>query len=609
MNMAQSIKLLPENLANKIAAGEVIQRPASAIKELLENAVDAHATSITIVIKDGGKTLLHVIDNGDGMTMEDARLAFHRHATSKISSYEDLENIRTFGFRGEALASIAAVSQVEMKTRHRYSEVGVKVRTDGGAEITVSEESYAEGTSIQVKNLFFNTPGRRNFLKSNLTEYKHIYDQIQRVAIAYPEIGVKFISDDETILHLQPSDPEERMRAFFGEKLTDALIRFEETTDILILHGYLAKPDFARKGRAEQYLFLNRRFILNRNINHAVFQAYENLLEKGSFPLFVLFLTIDPKKVDVNVHPTKMEVKFEDEGAIYRMVVSTVRKALSAHDLVPRIAMNNQMQTLPQDFAFSQIPSIERMQQRGNWNELLRSASAGEKPIFQTDVPVGRRDSFNNQPFDVSGIATQGRVDGMPSIESGGFQTAWQIHNKYIVVSMDTGMMIVDQHAAHERVLYERVLSRFNQKEPHSQQLLFPQTVQLTPGNAAIVQSLLPFLANLGFSLKMFGPTTVIVDGVPTDVRPGEEHHILQNIIDGYSEDEYSVKLEPRERLAKSFSCKAAIKSGDPLKPDEIHGLLHQLFACEIPFVCPHGRPVVIKISLTELDQRFGRTS
>jgi DNA mismatch repair protein MutL len=607
--MTQSIKLLPENLANKIAAGEVIQRPASAVKELLENAIDAHATSVTVLIKNGGKVLLHVIDNGDGMTMEDARLAFHRHATSKIATYEDLENIRTFGFRGEALASIAAVSQVEMKTRHRSSEIGVKVRTDGGAEITVSEDSYVEGTSILMKNLFFNTPGRRNFLKSDLTEYKHVYDQIQRVAIAYPEVGIKFVSDDETILHLQPSTQEERLRALFGEKLATALIRFEETTDILVLNGFLAKPDFARKGRAEQYLFLNRRFILNRNINHAVFQAYENLLEKGSFPLFVLFLTIDPRKVDVNVHPSKMEEKFEDEGAIYRMVVSTVRKALSAHDLVPMITMNNQMRTYPQDFTFSPSPPMDRMQQQGDWNQFFRPVSPEEKTVFNTNLPAGRRDSFSQQPIDLSSIPPDPQPDDSPSSESAGYQAAWQIHNKYILVSTETGMMIVDQHAAHERVLYERVLSRFNQNDQHSQQLLFPQTIQLTAGDGAVVKSLLPLLERLGFSLKMFGPTTVIIDGVPPDVRPGHEHNILQSIIDGYHEDEYTVKLEPRERLAKSFSCKAAIKSGDPLKPDEIQSLLHQLSACEIPFVCPHGRPVVIKLSLTELDQRFGRTS
>jgi DNA mismatch repair protein MutL len=607
--MTQFIKLLPENLANKIAAGEVIGRPASAVKELLENAIDAHAHSITVLIQNGGKTLIHVIDDGDGMTPEDARLAFHRHATSKIASYEDLENIRTFGFRGEALASMAAVSQVELKTRHRSSDIGVKVRTDGGAAITVTEDSYVRGTSIQVKNLFFNTPGRRNFLKSDLTEYKHVYDQIQRVAISYPEIGIKFVSDDETILNLQPSAAQERLRAFFGEKLTDALIPFDEPTDLFSLTGFLAKPDFARKGRAEQYLFLNRRYILNRNINHAVFQAYENLLEKGSFPVFILFLTIDPKKVDVNVHPSKMEVKFEDESAIYRLVLSTIRKTLSAHDLIPAIGINQPARPILQDHAFTQSGSFDRSHQNGNWQDLFRSGIPFGRTVLKSDMPAMRRDSAASPmlPPDESTANMQSRSSASDTPTE--HRTVWQMHNKYIFVPTDAGMMIIDQHAAHERILYERVLAQFRQNTPHSQQLLFPQTIQLSAGDGAIVKSLLPLLEGLGFSLKMFGPTTVIVDGVPTDVRPGEEHNMLQNIIDGYKEDEYSIKLEPRERLAKSFSCKAAIKSGDPLKIDEIQSLMHQLFECEIPFVCPHGRPVAIKLSITEIDQRFGRTS
>jgi len=607
--MVQIIKILPEHLANKIAAGEVIQRPAAAVKELVENAIDAHAHSVTVIIKNGGKTLIHVIDDGDGITLDDARLAFHRHATSKISTYEDLENIQTLGFRGEALASIAAVSQVEMKTKHHNAEIGVKIRCDGENTIKVTEESYTRGTSIQVKNLFFNTPGRRNFLKSELTEYKHVYDQIQRVALSYPEIGIKFISDDETVLQVQPSSQQERLRVLFGEKLADALVPFEERTDILSLTGFLAKPDFARKGRAEQYLFLNRRFILNRNINHAVFQAYENLLEKGSFPVFVLFLTIDPKKVDVNVHPSKMEVKFEDEGAIYRMVLSTVRKSLSMHDLIPAMRFNSTQRLGSLDDEFKSPPSSRQQNPSANWKELFRSASPTDKTILKSDSPTVMRTATDmvhgNLPESIPAVFSE-----YSSVEEARDKyPAWQIHNKYILVSSDAGMMIIDQHAAHERILYERVIARFNQKEPHSQQLLFPQTIQLTAGDSAIVKSLFPLLENLGFTLKLFGPTTVILDGIPTDVRPGEEHHILQDIIDKYNEDEFTVKLEPRERLAKSFSCKAAIKSGDPLKPFEIQSLLQQLFACNIPFVCPHGRPVAIKLSLAELDQKFGRTS
>ncbi len=337
--MPHSIKILPSDLANKIAAGEVVGRPASVVKELVENSIDAQATSITVIIKDGGKTLIHVIDDGIGMSGEDAVVAFERHATSKISTYDDLENIRTLGFRGEALAATAAVSQLEMRTRQRESDVGVKVTVEGGNKSDIVPDSYTPGTSVMVKNLFYNTPGRRNFLKSNNTEFKHIFDVIQRVALSHPAMALKFVSDDETILQLHPSELLERVKDVFGEKLSQTVFEFEYGSTPIRLKGLLGKPDFARKSRVEQYLYLNDRYIINRSINHAVFQAYENLLEKGSFPFFILFLTVDPHTVDVNVHPSKMEVKFEDESSMYRFVLSSIRKALSDHDLVPTVGM------------------------------------------------------------------------------------------------------------------------------------------------------------------------------------------------------------------------------------------------------------------------------
>ncbi|MBI3765483.1 MAG: DNA mismatch repair endonuclease MutL, partial [Ignavibacteriales bacterium] len=324
--MSQTIKILPPTLADKIAAGEVVQRPAAAVKELIENSIDAQANSITVIIKDGGKSFIQVVDDGTGMSPEDASLAFARHATSKISTYEDLENIRTMGFRGEALASIAAVSLVEMRTRQHSDEIGTRVRVEGGAVLETSEVATNPGTSITVRNLFFNTPGRRNFLKGDNTEYKHIYDVIQRVAISHPNLSMRFVSDGEDILQLHPSTSQERLRELFGEKLEQSLFAFREETELAVISGYLGKPEFARKGRTEQYIFLNNRYVLNRSISHAVFQAYENLLEKGSFPMFVVFLTIDPHRVDVNVHPSKMEVKFADESSMYRFILASVRK-------------------------------------------------------------------------------------------------------------------------------------------------------------------------------------------------------------------------------------------------------------------------------------------
>lgn len=594
--MARTINILPETIASKIAAGEVIQRPASAVKELIENSIDAGAKNITVVIKESGKKLIQVIDDGSGMSAEDAAVSFQRHATSKISSLDDLENIRTLGFRGEALASIAAISHVEMNTRREGEDVGTKVTVEGGIKLQISETSTAVGTNILVKNLFYNTPARRKFLKSDQTEFKHIFDVIQRVALAHPELAISFISDDETILKLRPSTGIERVREIFGDKLSETLFEFKEESEVISVSGFLGMPDFARKGKMEQYLFLNGRPIVSRSINHAVFQGYENLLEKGSFPFFILFLNINPRKVDVNVHPSKMEVKFDDESMIYRYVLHAVRKALSAHDLVPVATMRDErISTTDSDMRLKTMPTISS-QRVASWEKLFQK-EASDEMILTPNV----KQQISNIEHPNSNVEhLTPNAHDLP---------LWQIHNKYILVPTDEGVMIVDQHAAHERVLYERAVIRFNETNTQSQQLLFPQTVEMTAGDAALVHQLQPLLEGLGFSLKIFGKTTVIVDGVPIDVKPGQEKTILQDVLDLFKEDEQKIKLEPRERLVKSYSCKAAVKAGDPLSDAEMRSLLDQLFATEIPYVCPHGRPVMIKLSLSELDKRFGRTS
>jgi len=616
LDLAQTIKILSENLANKIAAGEVIQRPASAVKELIENAIDAHARSLTIVIKDGGKSLIQIVDDGDGMSKEDAVVAFQRHATSKISTYEDLENIRTLGFRGEALASIAAIAQVEMRTRTRESDVGIKIRIDGGIVVEIAEEVTAVGTSIQVKNLFFNTPARRNFLKSDPTEFKHIIDVIQRVGMSHPKVDVKFISDDELVLNLKSTDIHNRVKGIFGEKLAQSLIYVNEKNELIEIKGYLGKPEFSRKARAEQYLFLNGRYIVNRNINHAVFQGYEHILEKGSFPIFILFLNIDPRKVDVNVHPTKMEVKFENEGSIYKIILAAIRKTLSHHDLIPKVEIKETIsdgEKLGSQFR-SRLANTN--QEEVNWKELLRPATPLEKLSQESTRSSGfpsthakTDNSFGEPTAGIGSRLDQLQEKNEPMVSSINDFPVWQLHNKYIVVQVESGIMIVDQHAAHERILYEQVSERFNRSESKSQQLLFPHTIQLTVADSALVKQLIPLLDKLGFSLKLFGNTTVILDGVPIDIKPGEEGKILQDILDLYKDDEQNLKIEPRERLAKSYACKAAIKSGDSLNLNEMRSLIRQLFDSKVSLVCPHGRPVIIKLSLSELDRRFGRTS
>jgi len=599
--MSRTINILPENLANKIAAGEVIQRPASAVKELVENSIDAGATTITIIIKDGGKGLIEVIDDGRGMCPEDAAIAFERHSTSKISSFEDLETIRTLGFRGEALASIASISQVELRTREASADVGTKVRIDGGIKIEISEETASVGTMIAVKNLFHNTPARRKFLKNTNTEFKHIYDVIQRIAISRPQLELKFVSNDETIAHFRRAPLAQRLKDVFGEKQSGALFDFGEETEFVAINGFLGKPDFARKGRIEQFLFLNNRYIVNRGIQHAVFQAYENLLEKGSFPFFILFLTIDPRRVDVNVHPSKLEVKFDDEQSMYRFVLSAVRKTLTEHDLVPSVGLRGDASAdigMALRHISGQTGGTHRAE---NWWKSPSSAR----------VPAGAGFAGVNNSGDeiVGNTVPSSQMESIPKESPYSKSSIWQIHNKYIMVPIENGLMIVDQHAAHERVIYEHVQAMFSSGEKESQQLLFPHTIEMSPGYAALVNQLLPDMEKMGFSIKMFGKTTVIVDGVPNDVRPGAEGTILQDMLNLYKQEEQDLKLEPRERLAKSFSCRAAIKAGAPLNQAEMCSLLDQLFATQIPYVCPHGRPVIVRLALSELDRRFGRTS
>ncbi|MGA9362926.1 MAG: DNA mismatch repair endonuclease MutL [Bacteroidota bacterium] len=599
--MANVIKILPPELASKIAAGEVVQRPASVVKELVENSIDAGARTVTVVIKEAGKSLIQVVDDGMGMNASDARLAFERHATSKISTYDDLENIRTLGFRGEALASIAAVAQVELKTRRASDEAGALVRLDGGEMKQDGKVGMEPGTSVAVKNLFYNTPARIHFLKSNATEFKHVYETLQRSAISHPEIAFRFVSESEVVFDVKPSTLEDRLAEFFGEKQVKLLLPVEEQGEIFQASGYLGKPEYARKVPTEQFLFLNKRFIINRNLNHAVYSGYEHLIEKGSYPFVLLFLEIDPHRVDVNVHPTKLEVKFEDERSVYRFVMMAVRRTLSEHNLIPAIAVESEAGT-----------------------------ETGSKLSF-TRISFGRsgpgvfsgRGSAVSQTFDVKQLvvpteqevqeletSSTGRKEGL----SATVRPLAQIQNKYILSEAasdrptdQAGLMIIDQHAAHERILYEQVLPRLEREAGQSQQLLFPQTLELSPVDYATVTELHPFLEKIGFQVKLFGKQTIVVEGVPPDVKPGHEGTIFQEMLEEYKDEARNPKSDSRDRLAKSYACRAAIKAGDKLSQQEMVSLVDRLFTTQVPYVCPHGRPVSIKVSIEELDKRFGR--
>lgn len=606
----QRIKILPENVASKIAAGEVVQRPESVVKELLENSIDAQASHITLIIKDAGKTLIQVIDDGIGMTEEDARLAFHRHSTSKISDVDDLERITTLGFRGEALYSIASVSRVELKTKTAEMELGTQIIIEGGKFIQQNKVRCETGTNITVKNLFFNVPARRNFLKSNATEFKHIYDTFQRLSLSYTNLRFTFIDDEKLVIDLPQSSIEKRIQFYFGESFLDSLIPVRFENEVLSIWGYIGAPHFAKKAKGQQFLFLNNRFVINKSISHAVYRGYEHLIEKGEYPFYLLFINLDPKRVDVNVHPSKLEVKFDDENLIYSAIYSAVKDALSSKDFTPQIELKGlddfSTQTRfknpiveansfiakeiygqpKKDFTSNQIQNIQN--QRTQQDEYF----------FETDIIEQSKQLISSHSFDELNENEQVIVT----------RQVWQLHNKYILTPIKNGLMIIDQHIAHERILYEKAIQSIENAIPFSQQLLFPQTVELSKPDFELVMELKDYLEKIGFDLKPFGKSAVIINGIPQDVKQGKEKDVLLEILEMYREFALTNVTDEKDNVAKSFACKSAIKAGDPLTEKEMLSLIDNLFACKIPYVCPHGRPVFIKLTIDELDRRFGRT-
>jgi DNA mismatch repair protein MutL len=611
--MSNKIKILPENLANKIAAGEVVQRPESVVKELLENAIDAKANNIELIVKQAGKSLIQVCDDGSGMTEDDAVLCIQKHATSKISTLEDLEAIKTLGFRGEALSSIAAVSQLEIRTETRDEEIGTVIKVEKEGEISKSKISTSKGTCVSVRNLFYNTPARRKFLKSDSTELKHIIDTFNRIALANPKINFKFYNNDDLVFDYRAGTLEERISQIFADNMLDALIKVEELTEYISIYGFIGKPSIFRKSKGEQYLYLNGRFVVNKNINHAVFNAFENILEKGDYPFFVLFLTIEPSKVDVNIHPSKLEVKFEDEKDIYNFVLSVIRKTISSFDLIPNMTFSTHSETeIESTLKFDPFVHTRR-------NDFSDRPVFNRRPETVTDEDIelvfgGLTQEISKSEHD---SLTQSdeyflpkQVETTPEQKESEHEKGFiiQLHNKYILCQIKSGLMIIDQHVAHERILYEKALKRIDSNLPLSQQLLFPITMEIDPARVELLKELNTFLERLGFQIKFKSSTKIIIEGVPEDIKSGSEERILREIVDEFQINYKEKKLEQRDNIAKSFSCKTAIKSGDKLSEQEMRLLIDQLFGTSMPYVCPHGRPVLIKISLEEFDKRFGRT-
>lgn len=616
------INRLPDNVANKISAGEVVQRPASVVKELLENAIDAGATKITVVVKDAGKELVQVIDDGGGMDEQDALKCVERFATSKISSAEELDTLGTLGFRGEALASISSVSHFELRTRRKEDRVGLNLRYEGGVLTERSDAAAETGTSVSVRNLFYNVPARRKFLKTNATEFRHIFEAVKAQVLAYPEIRWQMHNDDEELFNFRSSDIHERLNFFWGENFAEGLIEVHEENDFLSLHGYVGKPGMLKRQKNEQLLYINRRVVQNRMLSQALQQAYGELLVERQAPFALLFLGMEAGGVDVNVHPSKLEVKFEDERSIRSMFYSVVKRAVRVQDFSPDIrerpfsvdvsgTVSEKPPGREAKLAFQDIPSrsstTDDLYSNYRAGQAAGNAFSGTLVSEQGEILPRRPDLFSSSSRaagpgrEASGLVEEGSGPDAPDAK------IWQLHNKYIICQIKTGLMIIDQHVAHERVLYERAVEIMENNVPNSQQLLFPQKVELKPWEFEVFGEIADDLSRLGFNLRVFGARTVVIEGVPQDVRNGSEAYILQDMIEEYSRNAEKLKLEKRENLAKSYSCRNAIMTGQKLAQDEMRSLIDRLFATSMPYVCPHGRPVIVRMSLDQLDRMFGR--
>ncbi|PQJ33737.1 DNA mismatch repair protein MutL [Salinibacter sp. 10B] len=630
---------MSDRLANQIAAGEVVQRPASVEKELIENAIDAGASSVEVILKDAGSTLVQVIDDGCGMSPADAERCFERHATSKIQSVDDLERIRTLGFRGEALASIAAVSQVELKTKRVEDDAGTLVRVKGGEIMEQRPCAIQHGTSVAVQNLFFNVPARRNFLKTPATELKHLTTTAQFLSLANPTVAFRLEHDGHEHYDLAAAQSDdflgamkERVLGLFGDEHADELVPVQDSSSDLTIEGFVGEPSFHRKTRGEQFLFVNERYVKDRYLSHAVKKAYGDLLPDGAFPFFALFLRMDPRRVDVNVHPQKSEVKFDDQSGIYGFLRSAVRRALGRVHATPQMeGEEDSPDEGPETTAggsssegsWSRSTPTSFQPRRSSNSDAESSSSSPQSPSPSSprrprkqengspSVPPGDQSDALYRPPDEE-KASSDDVNAQPDSEREAMaeqdqRPVWGLHDTYIVTPTDTGMMLVDQRAAHVRVLHERNLERLREEQGNSQQLLFPHTVELSPADVDLFEDLRQDLRALGFEVERMSGRTVAVRGVPADVPDGDESAVLEDILEQYKSAQDTVEDERREQLARVMAQKSAVRRGQPLSESERRSLLRDLFECEMPYADPSGTPTIAKWSLEEIAKRFGR--
>lgn len=603
--MPDIIQLLPDSIANQIAAGEVVQRPASAVKELMENSVDSGATVIRLIIKEAGKTSVHVIDNGRGMSETDARMSLERHATSKIRKAEDLFTLKTMGFRGEALASIAAVSQMEMKTRIADHELGTLLVVEG-SDIKRQEPIACEkGTSICVKNLFYNIPARRNFLKSNPVEVRHIVDEFQRLALANPEIGFSFVNNDELECDLVPGKLSQRIVSIFGKSYQQQLAPCQEETSLVKLHGYVGRPEAAKKTRGEQFLFVNNRFIRSNYLHHAVMSAFEGLLPEGNFPFYVIFIDIDPKHIDVNVHPTKTEIKFDDERTIYGIVMAAVRQALGTHNLMPAIDFSEDVNIVSKLEKTSSDQAREIYFDERFQTSLQQSNLKNWENLFEGNEFSRIKEKFPDP--DRQELRFESSINKADEIQKPEDKWLVQLHNRFILRQVRSGMMIFEQQAMHERILYEKNLDRLKNRSGESQQSLFPQTIELLPADFALVMEMEQEIFALGFRFEVFGKNALLVRGIPAHISGGREKELFEGLVEQFKMNQSELAIPLKENLARALARRACIKSGHPLQREEMLALVEQLFTCKTPNYAPDGTPTFFIFELGKIESYFGR--
>lgn len=615
--MTNVIQLLPDAIANQIAAGEVIQRPASIVKELMENAVDANANSIKLIVKNAGRTLVQVIDDGDGMSPDDARMSFEKHATSKIKSIDDLYGIITKGFRGEALASIAAIAQVELKTRQDGEPLGTQINIEG-SNIQKQEPCQApRGTSIAVKNIFYNVPARRNFLKSDNVETKHIIEEFFRIALPHPEVAFSLIVNGHEMYHVKPGNLRQRISALFGDKYNDRLVPINEETDVVSIGGYIGKPDSAKKTRGEQYIFVNKRFIKSNYLNHAIFKAYEDVVTKDKFPFFVLFMEIDPARIDINVHPSKHEIKFDEEHLIYTFVNAASRHGLAQYSVTPTLDFE-------QEDSFNQMGTFGQNDKNFDLNKSAMSFSKTDFPFSAKNKQGGDKSNLadwkelykiNTDPDSQSLVQRVSQMNQELPLEQGAkhqklkekVSGPYQIHAKYILSPIKSGYIVFDQNAMHQCILFERYLHTLSAGDQLSQKQLFPQNIDLPPQDAAIMREILPEINNLGFVISDFGANSFVIHGFPADIDCSNERQIIDEFIEQFKMGAGLGKFTRRENVAKSLSYTAAIKAGKVLSALEMQNLIDELFACENPNKAPNGRRTFVRYAIEDLEKAFNK--